>query len=297
MSGTCTTGDSNVSVTFNGGAATTTACTGGSWSLTTSVSALPDGTVNIVATQSDAFGNSGQDTRATPKDTTPPTVTVTAPAVIDASNQGSYSVSGTCTSGDGQVSVNIGTFATVVPCTGGNWTVTGANVGGLPQGPVTITATQTDAAGNTGSGTGNTNKTTAGNGDTTPPVVTVVAPPIGPGNQGGYSPSGTCTAGDGQVTVTIGSPPTQVTVTATCTGAGTWTAPPSDVSHLPQGPVIVTGSQTDAAGNTGTGTATTTKSTPGGAVTAVPVGGAWAALALLATGALGLRRRRRQAKA
>ncbi|WP_377615061.1 choice-of-anchor P family protein [Ottowia flava] len=295
-SGGCTTGDSNVNVSFNGGVATAASCTGGHWTLSgANLSTLPDGTVNILATQSDAFTNTSSASRAVPKDTTPPVVTVMAPATIDASNQANYTVSGTCTTGDGQVSVNIGSFATVAPCAGGNWTVTGANVGGLPQGAVTITASQTDAAGNTGTGTGSTNKTTAGNGDTTPPTVTVVAPPIGPSNQGSYSPSGTCTAGDGPVTVTIGSPPHQVTVTATCSGQGTWTAPPSDVSHLPQGQVIVTGTQTDAAGNTGTGSATTTKSTPGAVAVPVPVGGLWAALALLATGVLGLRRRRQAA--
>ena len=294
VSGTCTTTDGNVSVSFNGGAPLTTPCTSGSWTLSgTNLSALPDGTVTILATQTDAAGNSGQATRNTPKDTLPPTVTVTAPAPITAANQGSYSVSGTCSAGDGAVSVTIGTVSTVTPCTaGGTWTVTGANVANLPQGTVTITASQTDAAGNTGSGTGTATKATPGGGDTTPPVVTLVAPPINAGDQGAYSPSGTCTAGDGPVTVTIGTAPQQVTVTAPCSAGGTWTAPPSNVSALPPGPVIVVASQTDAAGNTGSAQAPTTKATPSAPV-AVPVGGAWAALVLLATGALGLRRRRK----
>ncbi len=294
VSGTCTASDGNVTVSFNGGAPVTTPCTSGSWTLTgVNASALPDGTVTILATQTDAAGNTGQATRTTPKDTMPPTVTVTAPAQINAGNQSSYSVSGTCTAGDGAVSVTIGNVSTVTPCTaGGTWTVTGANVANLPQGTVTITASQTDAAGNTGTGTGTATKTTPAGGDNPPPVVTVVAPPINAGNQGAYSPSGTCSAGDGPVTVTIGTAPQQVTVTATCSAGGTWVAPPSNVSALPAGTVTVTASQTDAAGNTGTAQTTTTKATPGNGPTPVPVGGAWAALALLATGALGLRRRR-----
>ncbi|MBP7451948.1 MAG: hypothetical protein KA914_04030 [Ottowia sp.] len=292
-SGTCTAGDGAVTVSFNGGLTQVVACNSGLWTVpSVDLSSLPEGTFTISAQQTDAAGNTGVTTRAVLKDTVAPTVTVTAPAEINAGNQASYSVSGTCTVGDGPVTVVIGGLLSVVPCSGaGTWTVSGVNVAALPAGPVNITATQTDAAGNAGTGTGTANKTTPSSGDTTPPVVTVTAPPIDAGNQGSYQPSGTCTAGDGAVSVVIGTIP----VTAVCTPGGTWVAPPTDVSSLPQGQVTVSASQTDAAGNTGSATAVTTKATPpSGGVVGVPAGGALAGWLLLLTGVVALGRRQRR---
>lgn len=298
VGGTCTAGDGDVTVTVGTLSAVTAPCAAdGTWSVSNlDASGMADGAgIVVTAVQTDAAGNTGTDTRTTVKDTTPPVVTVDAPANIDSSNEGSYTASGTCTAGDGNVTVTIGSLSASTACSGtGTWLVSGLNVSALPTGAVTISASQTDAAGNTGNGSAQATKTSAATTDTTPPVVSVTAPPIDGGNQNTYAPSGTCTVGDGDVTVVIGTAPNAVTVVAACDGAGNWTAPPSNVSALPAGPVIVTASQTDAAGLTGSVQVTTVKtsaSTARPAIAPVPVGGWWAAWLLLLTGGMALRRR------
>lgn len=255
--------------------------------------------VNVVFGHSQA---SLADCTAAAGDTTPPAVNITTSPVINAGNQDAYIVAGSCTAGDGNVKVTIGTapnsVEAIAACgSNGQWTTAANDLGGLPAGTVPIQASQTDAAGNTG--TANVSVTKA---DTTLPVVTVgIAPQINVDNQGGYILSGTCTAGGGSVTVTIGTAPKAVVVTVPCDGNGHWTTPATDVSGLPKGSVTITVTQTQATGDVDSSTATTTKTTPGAgdapgsdSVAAIPVGGAWASLLLLGAAALGLRRRGRQ---
>lgn len=291
VSGSCSENGVPVAVTIGGISVPGVTCTAGQWTASQDVSGLSGNSVTITAAQTDAAGNSTTPpaTRVVPMDLIPPVVTIETPAAIDASNHASYGVSGTCTAGDGEVRVTVGTLVTTAPCSGaGTWTVAGLNVASLPQGSVTITASQTDAAGNVGQATATADKSTEATNDTTPPTVTVNAPTITTDNQGNYVVSGTCTAGDGVVTVVIGS----ITVTATCNDDGSWATLPTDVSGLPAGPTTVTASQTDAAGNVGSAQVETTKVSPAANPTPVPVGGAWAGLLLLATGAACLRRRR-----
>jgi len=314
VAGSCTAGDGNVKVTIGKApkfVTMTTACNAaGAWTApAANVASLPLGPVDITATQTDAAGNTGTrsvittKTTAAATDTTAPVVAVDNAAAINAGNEHGYTVSGTCTAGDGDVRVRIGTapnsVEAVAACgSNGQWTTAATDLGGLPAGTVPIQASQTDAAGNTG--TANVSVPKA---DTTLPVVTVGTPPqINAGNQGGYILSGTCTAGGGSVTVTIGTAPKAVVVTVPCDGNGHWTTPATDVSGLPKGSVTITVTQIQATGDVDSSTATTTKTTPGAddvpgsdSVAAIPVGGAWASLLLLGAAALGLRRRGRQA--
>lgn len=300
VAGACTVGSGNVSyaITPSSGTPITgnTACSGtGTWSTSENVTPFPDGPVTITASQTDVNGT-GTATKNVTKKAALPTVTVNPPLAVNQANQSSYSVSGTCSENGQPVTVTLtdaGAAHTVTPaaptCTGGTWSITGINVGALNDGPITIAASQTNGNG-TGTGSGTANK------DATAPTVTVTAPPIDAGNEHHYVPSGTCTTGDGDVTVTIGTLPS---FTVPCTGGGTWTGPGTDVSSLPKGDVVVTATQTDTAGNTGTGTATTPKSTEdngsGSGIAPVPVGGLWAGLLLLVTGLGAVRRRTRQA--
>jgi hypothetical protein len=116
----------------------------------------------------------------------------------------------------------------------------------LGEGTYTVSASQTDAAGNTGSSGANTFTV-----DTTAPTVTLSAPA-----NNGYATtstptfSGTCSSTDGNVTVTVkqaGS--TKQTRTATCSG-GNYSVVASPA--LTDGAYTAQASQTDAALNTGT---------------------------------------------
>ena len=121
---------------------------------------LGDVTVSVTTdVAQDLVGNGN--TAATPVvavfDNTAPVVSITLPAIVNAANDATYSVSGSCDNGDGDVTVSIAgaTPATQdVNCITGGWAaifdvsaiVDGSNV-------ITINADQTDAAGNNGSAT------------------------------------------------------------------------------------------------------------------------------------------------
>ena len=90
-------------------------CTAGSWSATAiNATSVPVGTVTVLASQTDAAGNTGSGTRDTVKDVTAPAVTVSTAPVINASNQVAYGgVTGTCSENGLPVSVVIGNVGAV----------------------------------------------------------------------------------------------------------------------------------------------------------------------------------------
>lgn len=307
VSGVCSAGSGDVTITSSPtpSVSQTLACVvdgngDGSYSGVINTTAAPQGTLTITASQT-VSGDTDSDDKQVLKDTVAPAVTITSvtPSPVNAANQGAFTASGACTPGDGNVAVSISSSGGGVPinltpvCTdngGGNgtWTVGPLSVSGLNDGTLTVNASQTDAAQNTGAATPVT-----ANKDTQGPAVTVTSPaPITSGNQSSYTVSGTCESatGNSQVTVTIGN----LTYTVDCIN-GQWTVGPVNVGGLPgPGSVVITATQTDAAGNPGNGNAETTKATPPvrPAPAPVPVGGVWASLLLLAAGAGFLRRRR-----
>lgn len=308
VSGVCSAGSGDVTITSSPtpSVSQTLACVvdgngDGSYSGVINTTAAPQGTLTITASQT-ASGDTDSDDKQVLKDTVAPAVTITSvtPSPVNAANQGAFTASGACTPGDGNVAVSISSSGGGAPinlmpvCTdigGGNgtWTVGPLSVSGLNDGTLTVNASQTDAAQNTGAATPVT-----ANKDTQGPAVTVTSPvaPITSGNQSGYIVTGSCESapGNSQVTVTIGN----LTYTVDCIN-GQWTVGPVNVGGLPgPGSVVITATQTDAAGNPGNGNAETTKATPPvrPAPAPVPVGGVWASLLLLAAGAGFLRRRR-----
>lgn len=251
VAGSCSEGGAAVTVRVGSVAAVPSpVCNSGIWSASgLDVSGLPAGSVTVTAMQTDAAGNTGNASRTTSKDSSAAAVTVLVAPRINSGNQGSYGgVSGACSAADGMVTVAIGSISNTVACNGGAWVLGGVDVRGLPEGTVLVKASQT-AAGTVISGSLNTVK------DTTAPAVSIsTAPTIDTSNQDAYSPAGTCTSGDGPVTVSVGS----IRVTVACVN-GNWTAPGMQVGALPKGPVTVTASQTDEAGNTGSSTREVTK--------------------------------------
>ncbi|MEG9739019.1 Ig-like domain-containing protein [Enterobacter roggenkampii] len=156
-----------VTVSLNGKDYTTTVSADGSWTLNvpaSDVAALTDGSVTVTASVSDKAGNPASVDHNLTVDVTVPAVTINTVAGDDVINLAEHSqahiISGTATgaaAGD-KVTVTIGgqTYTTVLDAAG-NWSVgvPASVISGLSDGSVTVTASVTDAAGNTGTGTHN----------------------------------------------------------------------------------------------------------------------------------------------
>ncbi|WP_256205856.1 MULTISPECIES: Calx-beta domain-containing protein [unclassified Pseudomonas] len=207
---------------------------------------LVEGPYSVDAKVTDAAGNTGSATDNGAIDTTAPVITVDAPAIT---NDTTPTIVGTTDAPVGStVTLTITQGTTVLTTTatvvaGGTYS---ADVpAGLVEGPYSVDAKVTDAAGNTGSATD------TGAIDTTAPVITVDAPAIT--NDTTPTIVGTTDAPVGStVTLTITQGTTVLTTTATVVAGGTYSA---DVpAGLVEGPYSVNAKVTDAAGNTGSAT-------------------------------------------
>ncbi|MEH3626778.1 Ig-like domain-containing protein [Enterobacter roggenkampii] len=252
-----------VTITFGGKSYTATVGADGKWTTTVpaaDLAGLKDGDASVQVSVTNVNGNSASAGREYSVDATAPTVTINTLATDDILNaaeaKSDLMVSGTSTAEAGQtvtVSLNGKDYTTTVSADG-SWTlnVPAADLAGLTDGSVTVTASVSDKAGNPASVDHNLTV------DVTVPAVTIntiagddvinVAE-----HSQAHVISGTATgaaAGD-KVTVTIGGQ----TYTTVLDAAGNWSVgvPASVISGLSDGTVTVTASVTDAAGNTGTG--------------------------------------------
>ena len=248
---------SSVDVVINTVAYATTATAGGTWSVTVPAgNALGEGTYDVAVTSTDAAGNSSVDTTSDELivDATAPVVTITSAPTANIASAAAYSVSGICTSDDGNVTVGIpgATPASQgVSCSSGSWSAVFA-VSGISDGPnaLAVTATQTDAVGNAGIDTATAGK------DTVAPAVAIVD--NGSGGDDIYSQSeagaavvsGTTNAEDGQTVTVTYSDGVNASVVSTATAAsGSWTAAAADIRGLNAGTITITADVDDAAGN------------------------------------------------
>lgn len=134
----------------------------GTWSLSLNLSQLDQGTATYSVTVKDPAGNaSSVATTSDTKDTIAPALKIDRPGYINAGNVNSYKISGT---NDPGLTVNLAVSdsTTTVPATasGTPWTAAGLNMSGLketssvtPIVTITITATTSDAAGNSSTAT------------------------------------------------------------------------------------------------------------------------------------------------
>ncbi len=190
-------------------------------------------------------------------DTTNPTSTISSPSNNSYSNSSTVPLSGT--SSDAHlstttISVDSGSYV-ATSGSAASWTYSAT---GLSNGAHTFQTKATDLALNTGLSSLKTVTV-----DTVAPVITVTAfPTVNNTNQSSVGLSGVC---EGSLAITLSVADTHShTVTAspapTCS-SGTWSKT-LDLSTLNDGDIITaTISQTDAAGNTGTGTKTSIKDT------------------------------------
>ncbi|HHA2279231.1 Ig-like domain-containing protein [Enterobacter hormaechei] len=266
LSGTTSNVEENqiVTITFGGKNYTATVDAEGKWTATVpsaDLTGLKDGDASVQVSVTNVNGNSASAGREYSVDATAPSVTINTIATDDILNateaQSDLAISGTSTAEAGQtvtVSLNGKDYTTTVSANG-SWTlnVPAADLAGLTDGSVTVTAAVSDKAGNPAS----VDHTLAV--DVTVPAVTIhtVAGDdvinVAEHNQAQIiSGSATGAAAGDTVTVTIGGQ----TYTTVLDAAGNWSVgvPASVISGLSDGSVTVTASVTDAAGNTGSGT-------------------------------------------
>ncbi|MBK4551583.1 Ig-like domain-containing protein [Enterobacter hormaechei] len=266
LSGTTSNVEENqiVTITFGGKNYTATVDAEGKWTATVpsaDLTGLKDGDASVQVSVTNVNGNSASAGREYSVDATAPSVTINTIATDDILNaseaQSDLAISGTSTAEAGQtvtVSLNGKDYTTTVSANG-SWTlnVPAADLAGLTDGSVTVTASVSDKAGNPAS----VDHTLTV--DVTVPAVTIhtVAGDdvinVAEHNQAQIiSGSATGAAAGDTVTVTIGDQ----TYTTVLDAAGNWSVgvPASVISGLSDGSVTVTASVTDAAGNTGSGT-------------------------------------------
>ncbi|WP_427178531.1 Ig-like domain-containing protein [Enterobacter hormaechei] len=253
-----------VTISLNGRIYTTTVDDSGNWTYTVpsaDLAGLKDGDASVQVSVTNVNGNSASAGHEYSVDATAPSVTINTIATDDILNateaQSDLAISGTSTAEAGQtltVSLNGKDYTTTVSADG-SWTlnVPAADLAGLTDGSVTVTASVSDKAGNPAS----VDHTLTV--DVTVPGVTIhtVAGDdvinAAEHNQAQIvSGSATGAAAGDKVTVTIGGQ----TYTTVLDAAGNWSVgvPASVISVLSDGTVTVTASVTDAAGNTGSGT-------------------------------------------
>ncbi|WFC84628.1 Ig-like domain-containing protein [Enterobacter quasiroggenkampii] len=255
-----------VTVSLNGKDYTTTVSADGSWTLNVpaaDVAALTDGSVTVTASVSDKAGNPVSVDHNLTVDVTVPAVTINTVAGDDVINLAEHSqahiISGTATgaaAGD-KVTVTIGgqTYTTVLDAAG-NWSVgvPASVISGLSDGTVTVTASVTDAAGNTGTGSHNVTV------DTGLPSVSFnaisgdnVLNAVEKGQDLSVSGTSANLAEGTVVTVTLNGK----NYTATTAADGSWslTVPAADLASLGEANYTLSAAATNGVGNSVSNTA------------------------------------------
>ncbi|HEI2462082.1 TPA: Ig-like domain-containing protein [Escherichia coli] len=231
----------------------------GSWSINipaADLEALTDGSHTLTATVNDKAGNPASTTHNLAVDLTVPVLTINTIAgddIINAAEHGqALVISGSSTGGEAgdvvSVTLNSKTYTTTLDASG-NWSVgvPAADVTALGSGPQTVTATVTDAAGNSDS-------------ETHTVTVNLTAPTIGINTIATDDVINATEKGaDLQISGTSNQPAgTTITVTlngqnytATTDASGNWstTVPASAVGALGEASYTVTANVTDSAGN------------------------------------------------
>ncbi len=250
-----------VTVTLNGENYTGTVQTDGSWSVSVpqaDVSALTASNYTVSAAVSDKAGNPASVNHNLTVDTSVPVVTINTVAgddVINATEHAqaqiiSGSATGAATGSTVTVTIGTNTFTTVLDASG-NWSVgvPASVVSALANGTVTINASVTDAAGNSGSAT---HLVTVNTGLPSITFNAISGDNVLNADEKGQpltiSGSSTGLATGAQVTVTLNGH----NYSATTDAAGNWTltVPVSDLAALGQANYIVSASATSVAGNT-----------------------------------------------
>ncbi|MEK8925874.1 Ig-like domain-containing protein [Escherichia coli] len=266
ISGTSTGGEAGdvVSVVLNGKTYTTTLDASGNWSVgvpAADVTALSSGAQTITASVSDRAGNSDDASRTVTVNLTAPAISINTIAgddVINATEKGSnLALSGTSDQPAGTaitVTLNGQNYSATTDASG-NWSVTvpASAVSALGEATYSVTASVTNAQGNSSTASHNVQVSTALPGVTINPVATDdIINAAEAGSAQTISGQVTGAAAGSTVTVTLGGK----TYTATVQADLSWnvSVPAADWQALGNGELTVNASVTNAVGNTGSST-------------------------------------------
>ncbi len=266
ISGTSSGGEAGdvVSVVLNGKTYTTTLDASGNWSVgvpAADVTALGSGAQTITASVSDRAGNSDDASRTVTVSLTAPVIginTIAGDDVINATEKGSdLALSGTSDQPAGTaitVTLNGQNYSATTDASG-NWSVTvpASAVSTLGEATYSVTASVTNAQGNSSTASHNVQVNTALPGVTINPVATDdIINAAEAGSAQTISGQVTGAAAGSTVTVELGGK----TYTATVQPDLSWnvSVPAADWQALGNGELTVNASVTSAVGNTGSGT-------------------------------------------
>ncbi|HBC1641745.1 TPA: Ig-like domain-containing protein [Escherichia coli] len=266
ISGTSTGGEAGdvVSVVLNGKTYTTTLDASGNWSVgvpAADVAALGSGAQTITASVSDRAGNSDDASRTVTVSLSAPVISINTIAgddVINATEKGSdLALSGTSDQPAGTaitVTLNGQNYSATTDASG-NWSVTvpASAVSALGEATYSVTASVTNAQGNSSTASHNVQVNTALPGVTINPVATDdIINASEAGSAQTISGQVTGAAAGSTVTVELGGK----TYTATVQPDLSWSVsvPAADWQALGNGELTVNASVTNAVGNTGSGT-------------------------------------------
>ncbi|EDM70218.1 surface adhesion protein, putative [Roseobacter sp. AzwK-3b] len=240
----------------------------GTWSIP--ADDFPDGTTEGFTgsvTATDAAGNESTPTDVQAIDGTPPTITISTPietdGVVNAAEDADVLVVGTTDAETGQIvtvtftdSANATVTATAT-VSEGNWSLngSGADISGLANGEITVTANVSDVAGNAA-----TEASATATLDNTPPTITITTPiegddVVNAAEDADVVIAGTTDAENGQIVTVTFTDSASATVTAEATvSEGGWSLNGSeaDISDFANGEITVTANVSDAAGNAAT---------------------------------------------
>ncbi|MGO2127430.1 MAG: Ig-like domain-containing protein, partial [Pseudoalteromonas prydzensis] len=250
-----------VTVDISGVNATVIADSSGSWTLNGSeldISALNNGALTVSATQTDSAGNisSATTTTITLDNVAPNALTITTPIAVDgivnAAEDNAVLIVGSGAESGAAVKVDIGGVnVTVTADSSGNWSLSGneLDISALNNGTLTVSATQTDSAGNISAAA----TTTITLDNTAPSVVTINTPIEVDGIVNASEDDSVMITGSGaEVNATVNVDIGGVNATVTAGSGGNWTLNGNelDISALNNGALTVSVTQTDSAGNT-----------------------------------------------
>ncbi|MGO3785800.1 MAG: tandem-95 repeat protein [Pseudoalteromonas prydzensis] len=240
---------------------TVTADGSGAWTISGSefdVSSFNNGTLTVSATQSDAAGNtsSATSTSVILDNAAPNALTITTPIEVDgrinAVEDNAVLIVGSGAESGAAVKVDIGGVnVTVTADSSGNWSLSGneLDISALNNGTLTVSATQTDSAGNISAAA----TTTITLDNTAPSVVTINTPIEADGIVNASEDDSVLITGSGaEVNATVNVDIGGVNATVTAGSGGNWTLNGNelDISALNNGTLTVSVTQTDSAGNT-----------------------------------------------